>query len=136
DARAVHRAEFERLGLDRFGVEGPARWTENDVAAALDRLERRLAEARMEAERARRLADAAERRAALDPALDDLERRRTALAARLGVRSETDPGKLVWLAQGIARWHEVAADVATARAALNAARAQFGAALAEAWEQI
>src|SRR5690606_37417751 len=34
DARAVHRAEFERLGLDRFGVEGPARWTENDVAAA------------------------------------------------------------------------------------------------------
>ena len=136
DARAIHRAEFERLGLDRFGVEGPARWTENDVAATLDRLERRLAEARMEAERARRLADAAERRAALDPALDDLERRRAALVARLGVRPETDPGKLVWLAQGIARWHEAAADVAAAQAALNAARAQFEAALAEAWERI
>lgn len=136
DARAIHRAEFERLRLERFGVEGPGRWTENDVAAALDRLERRLVEARMEAERARRLADAAERRIALDPALDDLERRRAALAARLGVRPETDPGKLVWLTHGIVRWHEAAIEVAAAEAKLAAARAQLETALAEAWETI
>jgi len=136
DARAVHRAEFERLGLERLGVEAPARWTENDVVAALDRIERRLAEAHLDAERARRRADAADRRADLERALADLDRRRAALAARLGVRPETDPAKLVWLAQGVARWHGAAADVAAAGAALNAARSQFDAALAEAWERI
>ncbi|HEX7118292.1 MAG TPA: AAA family ATPase [Longimicrobiales bacterium] len=136
DPGAVHRAEFERLGLERAGVAPPARWTPDDVAACLDRLERRLSAALLARERERRRAEALRRRAALEPELDALEARRAALAERLGIAPEGDPAKLFWLVQRIARWQDAARAADGAAAALEAARSQFADALADARERI
>ncbi|HEX6939170.1 MAG TPA: hypothetical protein VF158_07130 [Longimicrobiales bacterium] len=136
DARSVHRTEFERLAAGPIGIAPPARWTVDDVAACLDRIERRLAEARHAAERARRRTEVERRRAALGPELDALEARRAALAGRLGLAPEGDPARLFWLVQRIGRWRDAAGDVAAAAAARDAARAQYERALAEAGQRL
>lgn len=120
DPRAVHRAEFERLG-----VEAPGKWTDDDVVTHLTELERRLARATLAAERARRREDAERKREALEPAWRALEEKRETLAAALGVEPATDPQTLHWLVERVSRWHDAAGRAREAEAALAEARARF-----------
>lgn len=131
DPREVHRREYERLGL-----EAPATWSADAVGACLDRLERRLVEARLDGERSRRRAAAVERRRGLQPELDEVERRRAALIERFGVAPDSDAESLYWLANRISRWQDAQRQLSAAVAALDEARSRRAVAFGEARERI
>lgn len=128
DERAVYRATFERLG----GSERPAAWSDEEVAACLDRLERRIAADRLGEERAGRSEEMHRRLRALDARLAPLEARRRELVATFGTAPSLAEPELAWLAERVGRWQDADARVAERGGALAAARRQHQDALAAA----
>lgn len=124
--RAEVRREYERLGL-----EPPARWEPDEVAARAGRLEAEIAEARHRAHRAERRTAAERRKAELDARAEEIGRRRAELARRVGLAPDADEAAVAWLCQRIHRWQEALATAGQAEAELRAAEAQHAEASAE-----
>ena len=119
-ARAENRAEFGRLGL-----EEPARWEPEAVAALVERIERAIAEAALEASRAERRAAAERRLAVLGERTAEGDRRRAELAARLGLAPDADEAAMAWLCQRVHRWQVARAEAGRTEAELGAATDQI-----------
>lgn len=117
--RAEVRSEYERLGLER-----PARWEPDEVAALVGRLESEIAEARHRAHRAERRAAAESRKAELDARADGIDRRREELARRVGLAPDADEAAVAWLCQRVHGWQVAQATVGQAEAELRTAEEQ------------
>lgn len=120
DPRPALAESYRRLGL-----APPPAWTRDDVAAALDALRRRVAEARLAQARAERARSVARRLAELDESRAALEQRRADMAARIGVAPDAAATTLAWLVERIGRWQQARDASVAARAALAAARAEY-----------
>lgn len=115
--RSDHRREFEKLDL-----EGPEDWDEESVERRVDELTRRLADRRLEGQRAdiwnehrRESREIAERR-------DELESRRDELADRTGLAPDTEPAAFVAFVQGLRDWQEARRTVSECEARLEKKR--------------
>lgn len=125
--RAARRTEYARLGLD-----APIAWEPEAVVALLERLEGRIAAARLQGQRTERRAAVEARLAELAVRTGALDGRRAELAERLGVAPAADEAVVVWLCERVHRW-QVARSAAEAKEAeLGAAIAQLASALEEA----
>ena len=124
--RAQRRKEYERQRLDP-----PARWEADEVVGLVERLESRIAEARLHELRADRRAAAGRKRAELEVGADAIARRRAELAGRIGLAPDADEGAVAWLGQRVHRWQVASVAVQQAEAELARAREQQARASAE-----
>ena len=129
--RVELRAEYGALRRGDEALPQPRSWTPAEVAASLDELDRQLAEARLEEEKAVRWRGLAARREEVVARGAELERERDRLLERLGalpaLGSEIDPAPLASFVEALATWREAATEVAeteAARAELEAERSR------------
>ncbi len=123
------RHEYERLGLER-----PREWTTEMVRDLRNRVQARLAEGSVAAERAVLRAKAEKELALAEERARAVDARGRAVAERLGAAPDTDQRQLSWLAERIGQWQNAALDVTSAAAELDAARARLNESLAGAAE--
>jgi DNA repair protein SbcC/Rad50 len=131
DARAVHRAEFDRLELG-----APDAWTDSGVEARLDALLSEVARARIAEERALLRAETERELAAVRLKEKELAARRAALVGALGVDPGTPDASLPWLVERLGRLQSSLNDAAAARAELATAREQLAGGLAGVRERL